>query len=83
VPGRAAELAVGGRLQARLFLYPDGPGDLLVLYRPQVRRRDPAGREVLARVEQAPRAQQAADMIGRNGGLVRRDIGVVPYRKRR
>ena len=43
-------------------------GDLLVLDRPQVSRRDPAGREVVARPQQSLRAQQAADVIGAERG---------------
>ena len=36
VPGRPAELPVGGRLQAHLFLHPDRLDDLFVLDRAQV-----------------------------------------------
>jgi len=64
VPGRSAELAIGGRLQAHLLLHPHRPGNLLIFDRPEVSRRDPAGREVIPRVKQPLRAQQAADVVG-------------------
>ena len=64
MPGGAAELPVGGGLQAYLLLHPHGLDDLLVLDLPQLRGRDPARREVLARPVQARRAQQAADVVG-------------------
>ena len=64
VPGGAAELPVGGRLQAHLLLHPHRLGDLHVLDGPQVSRRDPAGGEVVAGLVQARRAQQAANVVG-------------------
>src|SRR4029077_4724433 len=42
VPGRAAELAIGGRLQADLLLHLDRGGNHLVLDRRQVSGADPA-----------------------------------------
>ena len=44
------------------------PGICLVLHRAQVRRRDPAGREVLTRLQQPLGTEQAADMIGAERG---------------
>src|SRR6185437_3498615 len=68
VPGGPAELPVGGRLQADLLLHLDRAGDLKVLHRAQVRRRDPSGREVLTRLQQALRTEQAADVVGAERG---------------
>ena len=67
VPGRAAELAVGGRLQAEPLLHRDGIGDRVVLDGPQLRRVDAAGRELIARGVNALGAEQAADMVGTEG----------------
>ncbi len=61
---RAAELAVGDRLQAGVLLHLHDLGDRAILDRPQVRRRDLAARLPVARLQQVLRAQEAADVIG-------------------
>ena len=70
VPGRPPELPVGGRLQAHLFLHSDRLDDLFILDRAQVSSRDPARREILTRLVQPGRPEQAADVVGpeRRGG---------------
>jgi hypothetical protein len=70
VPRRPAELTVGGRLQAHLLLHPDRLDDLLILHRPEFGGGDRADREILARLEQPLRPQQAAHVVGpeRRGG---------------
>ena len=62
-----AELAVGDALQADVFLERDDRGDRLVLDATQRLGRDLAARLLLARLEQALRAQEAADMVGAKG----------------
>ena len=52
VPRRAAELTVGGRLEADLLLHPDRVANRLVLDSPQLVGADPALRELLAGLEQ-------------------------------
>ena len=64
MPGRPAELTVGRRLQAGVFLHPDGFGDGVVLDGPQVLGGQAPVRELLTRPEQALGPQQAPDMIG-------------------
>ncbi len=72
VPERAAEFAVGDRLEADLFLFPDGLFDLAILDRLEFSRIDLAALALGARLLQRGRPQQAADMIGaewRRGSL--------------
>src|SRR5579864_1599360 len=64
MPPRAAEFAVGDRLQAGRFLLPDGVLDLAVLHCFQLVRRDLALGAALARRFQRRGPQQAADVIG-------------------
>src|SRR6185503_5325977 len=64
----AAEFAVGDRLQADLFLLPDGAFDLAVLDRPQRAGVDLALRELRARLLERGRPQQAADVVGAERG---------------
>ena len=64
VPGRPAELAVGGGLQADLLLHGHHVGDRLVLHRPQVIGGQAPGREILPGLQQAGRAQQASHVVG-------------------
>src|SRR5580704_3328116 len=64
MPPRAAEFAVGDRLQAGVFLLPDDVLDLTVFHRLQLVRRDLALGAALARFFQRRGPQQAADMIG-------------------
>src|SRR5581483_9978102 len=64
MPPRAAEFAVGDRLQTDLLLAPDDPLDLAVLDRLEFGRRDVALGALLARLLQRRGAQQAADVIG-------------------
>jgi hypothetical protein len=64
VPGGAAELAVGYRLEPDLLLHADDIGDCGVLGGLQALVVELAGSVRLARVEQRGRAQQAADMVG-------------------
>ena len=66
----AAELAVGDALQADVFLEPDDLGDRVVLDGAQLPRRDLALGLPLARLEQAPGAEEAADVVGAEGGTV-------------
>jgi hypothetical protein len=47
-----------------LLLHPHRRGNLEILHRPEVSCRDPAGREIVARLQQPLRAQQAAHMVG-------------------
>ena len=72
MPGGAAELAVGGRLQADLVLQADNVADGLVLDLAQGRIVDGAGGVLLARPVQGGGPQQAADVVGperRTGAL--------------
>src|SRR5262249_50866273 len=69
MPPRAAELAVGDRLQSRLLLPLDDPGDLAVLDLLQRPRIDLAALTLLARLLYRGGAQEAADMIGAEGRL--------------
>ena len=64
VPGRASELAVGGRLQADVALHLDDLADRLILGRPQLIERQLARRVLVAGRQQTGGAQQAADVIG-------------------
>jgi hypothetical protein len=64
VPGRAAELAIGRRLEADLFLHRDHVLDGRVLDFPQPGGVDLAGSELGAGTEQEGRAEQAADVVG-------------------
>ena len=69
VPRGAAELAVGGRAQPDLLLLAHDVADRLVLDRRAARRRRCGpGLEVLAGLQQPRRAQQAADVVGAEGG---------------
>src|SRR6516164_1093181 len=72
VPPGAAELAVGNRLQADLFLFPDDRANLTVFDLLEFGCTDVVVGAALARLFQGGRAQQAADMIGaerRRGSL--------------
>ena len=64
MPPGAAELAVGGELQADLLLLPDDLPDLLVLDRFELVGRDLALLALGARVLERRGAQQAADFVG-------------------
>jgi hypothetical protein len=64
VPGRAAELAVGCRLEPGLTLEAHDLADRLVFGRAETRGVEPARRVLRARLEQLGRTEQAADMIG-------------------
>ena len=65
VPGRAAELPVGRRLQPDVVLHLHDRADRVVLDGAQLlgASRRPGG-ELLASLQQLRRAQQAADVIG-------------------
>ena len=65
----AAELAVGDAVQAHVFLELDDVGDGAVFHRAQLLGRDLALGVLLARVEQELGAQEAADVVGTEGGL--------------
>ena len=69
VPRRTAELAVGGALQPDLVLHRDRPADRVVLGGGKRRCADPPRGVLLARRGECRRAQQAADMVGAEGGL--------------
>ncbi len=64
VPRRAAELAVGGRLETELLLQGHGLADGRVLRGAQPLRVEDAVGEVLAGAHQRGRAQEAADVVG-------------------
>src|SRR5690606_36458843 len=64
VPGRAAELPVGGRPQPRLALHAHDVADRGVLDRGEPGGVDAALRVVLPRGEELGRTQQAADVVG-------------------
>src|SRR5262245_45520111 len=64
MPPRAAELAVGDRAKADLFLFPDDALDLAVLDLLECFRADLALGTFLPRLLEGGRAQQAADMVG-------------------
>ena len=64
MPPGAAELAVGDRLQADLFLFLDDALDLAVFDRLERGGVDFALGALLARFFQRGRTQQAADMVG-------------------
>jgi hypothetical protein len=64
MPPRAAEFAVGDRLQAALLLLPYDAFDLAVLDRLQRRRVDLAFGELRAGLLQRRGALQAADVVG-------------------
>jgi hypothetical protein len=63
VPGGAAELAVGGRLQTDVLLHRDHIADRVVLDHAQLLVGDASGGVVVARLQQPPRAQQASDVV--------------------
>jgi ABC-type taurine transport system ATPase subunit len=69
VPGGAAKLAVGRRAEANLFLLAHDLLDRLVLEATELVGVDPAGAEVVARLQQTRRAKQAADVVGAERGL--------------
>ena len=69
VPGGAAELTVRRRAQAHLLLLAHDLFDRLVLDLTELRRVDPAGGMVVARLQQSGRAEQAADVVGAKRGL--------------
>jgi hypothetical protein len=69
VPEGAAELAVGGVLEADRFLLADDLEDFLVLDLAQAFGGKRAGFAFLAGVLQAGCAEQAADMVGAEGGF--------------
>ena len=64
MPPRAAEFAVGDRLQAGRFLFADDGFDLAIFDGLERRGVDLALGMLLARLFQRGRAQQRADMIG-------------------
>ena len=64
VPRLAAELAVGRGLQADLLLLAHDLADRVVFDRAQRRRVDATVREVVARLQELRRAEQAADVVG-------------------
>ena len=64
VPRAAAQLTVRGRLEADVLLHPYDGSDGFVLLGPQLLRRDPSGRRVVARPEELGGAEQAADVVG-------------------
>ena len=68
MPPRAAELAVGDRLQPDVFLLLDDARDLAVLDRLELRGRI-SPRSACARLFERGGAQQAADVIGAEGRL--------------
>src|SRR5690242_11293269 len=63
VPPRAAELAVGHRLQANRFLLGNELADLRVLDRLEIHRADLPGQPLGARLLDRRAAQQAADLV--------------------
>jgi len=69
VPGGAAELAIGRRTQADLFLLAHDLFDGLVLDATELAGVDPAGSQVVARLEEPGGAEQAADVVGAKRGL--------------
>jgi hypothetical protein len=69
VPGSAAELAVGGRAEADLFLLADDLPDRLVFDAAKLVGVDPAGVEIVARLQKVGGAKQAADVIGAERGF--------------
>ena len=78
MPPRAAKFAVGDRLQADVFLFPDDAFDLAVFQSLQVRSGDFAFGALRTRILQHRRPQQAPDVIGaerRSGAL----HGCPPY----
>ncbi len=64
MPIGAPELAVGNRRQPDLLLLSDRLPDLLILDGFELGRRDLAFLQLLARVFQRGRPQQAADVVG-------------------
>jgi hypothetical protein len=62
-------LAVGRRAQADLLLLAHDVGDRLVLDPAELVGVDPAGGEVVARLQQPGGAEQAADVVGAERGL--------------
>src|SRR5690606_3033948 len=60
----AAELAVGDALQPHVLLALHHPADAVVLDRAQPVVVERAGRMPLARLDEAPGAQEAADVVG-------------------
>jgi hypothetical protein len=64
VPGRAAELPIGGGLQANVALHGDDIADCLVLNGFQFVGADPAGGVVGASGHQVGGPQQAPDVVG-------------------
>ena len=76
MPPRAAEFAVGGELEADLFLLLDDALDLAVFHRLERCGVDLALGALGARFLQRRRAQQAADMVGAEGRLGALDMMV-------
>ena len=64
----AAEFAVGDALQAHVLLALDDLADALVLDGAQLGGGERPGEELLARLAQPLRPQEAADVIGAEGG---------------
>jgi hypothetical protein len=64
VPGRAAQLAVGGRAQADVLLHAHDVTDGSVLGRAQLAVVDAPRRMVLTDAQQRGRPQEAADVVG-------------------
>ena len=69
MPPRAAEFAVGDRLQAGLLLLPDDAFDLAVLDRLSAAASISPLANFVARLLQRRGAQQAADVVGAKGRL--------------
>jgi hypothetical protein len=67
VPGAAAQLPVGDRLQADGLLLRDGLADGRVLDRAALTVGDLATLEAGARIGDGGRAQEAADVVGAEG----------------
>ena len=70
MPGRAAELPVGGRLETDVLLHLHGPADRVVLDGAEAVVVELAGGVAARAVEQARRPEQAADVVGAERGLV-------------
>ena len=80
--GAAAELAVGDDFEAELFLQPHEIADCRIFGCAQLLGRHVPGFGGLPRVEQSPRAEEAADMLGAKRRRWKlRHIGCPGYRR--
>src|SRR5439155_4207296 len=77
LPGGAAILAIGDRLEAGRFLLLDQGLDLTILDRFQLLGRDLALLTLAARILERGRAQETADVVGAKGRLGSLRHGVV------